>query len=280
MAIVLGGLVLLGTVVAGIGWNWAFHDLPPSPTSAAELWATRREPSVTLMDREGHVLAVRGPLYARAVALDALPEHVPQAFLAIEDQRYYEHGGVDLRGVIRALWVNFRAGRSVQGGSTITMQLVKNLILSPDRELRRKIQEMRLARQLETHLSKTEILELYLNRIYLGARACWRPCPRRRAGLTRRSISPPPRPAPRPCSMPCSRPAISTRTPMTRRSPNRPRRSPTRLIPTPRRTGAMPLTMPSPRRPPSSLPKCPTWSFTPRSTRPCRAPPMTLSRTC
>jgi penicillin-binding protein 1A len=168
---VLGGLVLLGTLVTGIGWHWAFHDLPPSPTSAAELWATRREPSVTLMDREGHVLAVRGPLYARAVALDALPEHVPQAFLAIEDQRYYAHSGVDLRGVIRALWVNFRAGRSVQGGSTITMQLVKNLILSPDRELRRKIQEMRLARQLETHLSKTEILELYLNRIYLGARA-------------------------------------------------------------------------------------------------------------
>lgn len=167
----LGGLVLIGTVLGVTGWHWAFHDLPPAPTSAAELWSTRREPSVTLQDREGHVLAVRGPLYARAVGLDTLPDHVPQAFLAIEDQRFYDHDGVDLRGVVRALWVNFRAGRSVQGGSTITMQLVKNLILSPDRQLRRKIQEMRLARQLEDHLTKTEILELYLNRIYLGARA-------------------------------------------------------------------------------------------------------------
>lgn len=168
---VLGSLVLMGTVLGVTGWHWAFHDLPAAPTSASELWSTRREPSVTLQDRDGHVLAVRGPLYARAVALDALPEHVPQAFLAIEDQRFYEHDGVDLRGVFRALWVNFQAGRSVQGGSTITMQLVKNLILTPDRHLRRKIQEMRLARQLEDHLTKTEILELYLNRIYLGARA-------------------------------------------------------------------------------------------------------------
>ncbi len=167
----LGSLVLIGALLAGLGWHWAFHDLPTAPTTAAELWSTRREPSVTLMDREGHVLAVRGPLYARAVGLDTLPAHVPQAFLAIEDQRFYAHDGVDLRGVFRALWVNFRAGRSVQGGSTITMQLVKNLILTPDRELRRKIQEMRLARQLEEHLTKTEILELYLNRIYLGARA-------------------------------------------------------------------------------------------------------------
>jgi len=164
--------VLLTGLIAGlISWNWAFHDLPSVPTNAAQLWSTRREPSVTLQDMNGDVLAVRGPLYAQSVALDELPDHLPQAFLAIEDQRFYQHDGVDLRGVGRALWRNFRAGRSVQGGSTITMQLVKNLILTPDRLLRRKIQEMRLARALETHLTKTEILELYLNRIYLGARA-------------------------------------------------------------------------------------------------------------
>ena len=171
VASVTASVLLTGLIGGIIGWNWAFHDLPPAPTTAAQLWSTRREPSVTLQDMNGDVLAVRGPLYAQSVALDELPDYLPQAFLAIEDQRFYDHDGVDMRGVGRALWRNFRAGRSIQGGSTITMQLVKNLILTPDRLLRRKIQEMRLARALETHLTKTEILELYLNRIYLGARA-------------------------------------------------------------------------------------------------------------
>ncbi|WP_417482997.1 transglycosylase domain-containing protein [Maricaulis sp.] len=166
------GVSLLGMLIAALlVWDWAFHDLPPAPASAAELWSVRLEPSVTVLDTHGDVLAVRGPLYARAVSLEDLPPYLPQAFLAIEDQRFYEHGGVDYRGVARALWTNLRAGRSVQGGSTITMQLVKNLILTPDRLLRRKLQEVRLAWALEDNLTKTEILELYLNRIYLGARA-------------------------------------------------------------------------------------------------------------
>ena len=168
----IAGIVLFfGIIVSGSLWHWAFHDLPDTPQTAAELWSTRREPSVTLQDRNGEVLAVRGPLYARAVGLDTLPEHVPNAFLAIEDQRFFEHGGVDYRGLMRAVWSNMGAGRSLQGGSTITMQLVKNLILSPERRLRRKLQEIRIAWALEDQLSKTEILELYLNRIYLGARA-------------------------------------------------------------------------------------------------------------
>ena len=168
----IAGIVLFfGIIVSGSLWHWAFHDLPETPQTAAELWSTRREPSVTLQDRNGDVLAVRGPLYARAVALDSLPDHVPNAFLAIEDQRFFEHGGVDYRGLARAVWTNLGAGRSLQGGSTITMQLVKNLILSPERRLRRKLQEIRIAWALEDQLSKTEILELYLNRIYLGARA-------------------------------------------------------------------------------------------------------------
>ena len=166
-----GGLLLATLISILTGWYWAFHDIPSAPQSAAELWSVRREPSVTLQDRNGQVLAVRGPLYARAVGLDSLPDYVPQAFLAIEDQRFYEHDGVDLRGLVRASWRNLAAGELVQGGSTITMQLVKNLILTPDRHLRRKLQEMRLAIALEQQLTKTEILELYLNRIYLGARA-------------------------------------------------------------------------------------------------------------
>lgn len=166
------GLVVLLALISVLAvWQWAFHDMPEAPQSAAELWSVRREPAVVLQDRNGNTLAVRGPLYAQAVALEQLPDHVPQAFLAIEDQRYYQHSGVDFRGLARAVWRNVTAGELVQGGSTITMQLVKNLILTPDRHLRRKLQEMRLARALERHLTKDEILELYLNRIYLGARA-------------------------------------------------------------------------------------------------------------
>jgi penicillin-binding protein 1A len=166
------GVSLLGMLIAALlVWNWAFYDLPPAPASAAELWSVRLEPSVTVLDTHGDVLAVRGPLYARAVPLADMPVYLPQAFLAIEDQRFYEHGGVDYRGVLRAVWINLRAGHSAQGGSTITMQLVKNLMLTPDRHLRRKLQEVRLAWALEENLTKTEILELYLNRIYLGARA-------------------------------------------------------------------------------------------------------------
>jgi len=166
------GAVLAALVLAGVlGWAWAFHDLPDAPENADELWAVRREASVTLLDADGQVVAVRGPLYARTVRLAELPEHVPQAFLAIEDRRFYEHDGVDRRGLVRAMMRNLAAGRVVQGGSTLTMQLVKNLILTDERTMRRKLQEIRLAWAIEDRLSKTQILELYLNRIYLGARA-------------------------------------------------------------------------------------------------------------
>ncbi len=97
------GVSLLGMLIAALlVWDWAFHDLPPAPASASELWSVRLEPSVTVLDTHGDVLAVRGPLYARAISLEALPAYVPQAFLAIEDQRFYQHGGVDYRGVARA----------------------------------------------------------------------------------------------------------------------------------------------------------------------------------
>lgn len=172
---VLAGVVSLflaaGAIVAHAAWEWAFHDLPPVPGSAEDLWRVRMEPTVTLLDSDGAVLAIRGPLYGMPARLDDLPPHVAQAFLAIEDRRYFDHDGVDWRGTVRAVLANIRAGRTVQGGSTITMQLVKNLILTPERTMRRKIQEMRLALALERVLSKEEILELYLNRIYFGEQA-------------------------------------------------------------------------------------------------------------
>ena len=169
------GILVLGVVavlVAGaFTWRWAFHDLPELPGNAVALWEVRRESSITMVDSEGQRLVVRGPRYERPVRLDELPSHVPQAFLAIEDRRFYEHDGVDRRGLMRAMMLNLQAGSTVQGGSTLTMQLVKNLILSPERTIRRKLQEIRIALTLEERLSKDEILELYLNRVYLGERA-------------------------------------------------------------------------------------------------------------
>ena len=152
-------------------WFWLFDGLPrvPDPQS---LWAMNRQPSVTFVDRTGEVLAVRGPYYGEAVRLQELPPFVPQAFLAIEDRRFYEHRGVDRQALIRAAAVNIGAGgKTRQGGSTITQQLVKNLFLKPDRTLRRKVQEMILAGRIERQLTKEQILELYLNRIYLGEQA-------------------------------------------------------------------------------------------------------------
>lgn len=171
MAGIASLFIVAGAITAHAMWSWAFHDLPPVPENAEDLWRVRMEPTVTLLDSEGAVLAIRGPLYGIPARLEDLPAHVPQAFLAIEDRRYFEHDGVDWRGTLRALAANLRAGRTVQGGSTITMQLVKNLILTPERTIRRKVQEMRLAMALERVLTKDEILELYLNRIYFGEQA-------------------------------------------------------------------------------------------------------------
>jgi penicillin-binding protein 1A len=164
-------LVVTGSLAGAVAWRWAFHDLPELPQSVDALWDVRLEPSVTVLADDGTVMAVRGPLYGRRVPLEEMPAHLPQAFLAIEDRRFFDHDGVDWHGLARSFWVNLRAGRTVQGGSTLTMQLVKNLVLTPERSLRRKLQEIRLARELERRLSKQEILELYLNRVYLGEQA-------------------------------------------------------------------------------------------------------------
>ena len=102
------------------------------------------------------------------VALTAVPKHLVQAVLAAEDHRFFEHPGVDLRAVARAIWVNFRRGGLAQGGSTLTQQLVKNLVLTPKRTWGRKVREAALALALEQRYSKDEILSAYLNGIYLG----------------------------------------------------------------------------------------------------------------
>jgi len=102
--------------------------------------------------------------------LGQMPSYVGDAFLAIEDERFYEHAGIDNKAILRALFENTRAGEKTQGGSTLTQQLVKNIVLSPEKSYRRKFQEAVLARDMEAVLSKPEILELYINRISMGPR--------------------------------------------------------------------------------------------------------------
>jgi penicillin-binding protein 1A len=144
---------------------WCAYDLP-GPERLNEL---RRQPSVSLLAADGSMLASYGDLYGDSVRLADLPPYLPAAVLSTEDRRFYSHWGVDLRGIARALYVNLRAGDTVQGGSTITQQVAKNLFLTPERSLHRKGQEMLLALWLERTFTKDEILELYLNRVYFGA---------------------------------------------------------------------------------------------------------------
>ena len=130
-----------------------------------------REPGIMLLAADGSVLAERGAFFGDAVRIDELPPYVPQAIIAIEDRRFYSHFGVDPLGIARAIYTNYRAGATVQGGSTITQQLAKNLFLKPERTLERKLQEVVLAVWLESKFSKDEILQLYMNRVYFGAGA-------------------------------------------------------------------------------------------------------------
>ena len=127
--------------------------------------------SITYLDRSGALIAVRGSQSGTPVNIDELPPHVPAAFIAVEDRRFYHHPGFDPIGMTRALFRNARAGRTIEGGSTLTQQLARNLFLSPDQNMKRKIQEIMLAVWLEAKFTKKEILALYLNRVYFGAGA-------------------------------------------------------------------------------------------------------------
>ncbi|MFY8139876.1 MAG: transglycosylase domain-containing protein, partial [Caulobacter sp.] len=165
-------LFLVGVTTAAAGsvyiWRKYLTDVPPLPAREA-LFAINRAPGIRFEDMEGRQIAVRGPRYGERITLDQLPEYVPEAFLAAEDKRFYKHGALDFHGIARAAWVNWQAGRIVQGGSTITQQIAKGLFLTPDQTLKRKLQEAVMATRLQKILTKDEVLELYLNRIFFGA---------------------------------------------------------------------------------------------------------------
>ena len=161
VAAVWGVIAIMGVLV------WYAYDLP----DVSKLNALARGPSITLLDREGRIVTNLGEVYGEAVQVKDLPPHLPQAVIATEDRRFYSHFGVDLLGLARASINNVIAGRVVQGGSTLTQQLAKNVFLTPERTLKRKAQEVLLAFWLEANFSKDQIITLYLNRVYFGAGA-------------------------------------------------------------------------------------------------------------
>ena len=144
---------------------WFAHDLP-RPEAALD---AARRPSLALEDRTGRVFATFGDIVGEPLRLNDLPPYLPAAAVAVEDRRFWHHPGIDPIGMARAVWVNLTSGRVVQGGSTITQQVAKNLFLTNARTLRRKVQELLLTLWLEHTFSKREILEIWLNRVYLGS---------------------------------------------------------------------------------------------------------------
>jgi penicillin-binding protein 1A len=167
--LVKAGLVLgvAGAVVLG-GWLVMLaRDLPDT----SGLFDIDRPASIAFLDHEGRLIARRGSPHGPPADVETLPDYLIDAVLAVEDRRFFSHPGIDPIGMGRALVANLRAGRVVQGGSALTQQLAKNLFLTPERTMRRKVQEIMLALWLESRFSKEEILGLYLNRVYFGSGA-------------------------------------------------------------------------------------------------------------
>jgi penicillin-binding protein 1A len=164
-------LVLLLAFGAGAGGAYVYvtflTDLPDLRT------VEDYQPALTsrVLDHNGVLIGQYATERRVIVPLGSLPPHVGLAFVAAEDSHFFEHGGIDYASILRAAWVDIRAGGIKQGASTITMQLVKQMLLSPERRFSRKLREMVLARQIESHFTKDEILYLYLNQIYFGSGA-------------------------------------------------------------------------------------------------------------
>src|SRR5580692_2312524 len=163
------GVVLgLWAVIAVVGvLVWVGAHLP----AIQSLEIPKRPPTIQIVGLDGSVLATRGEMAGANVSLKDLPPYLPKAFIAIEDRRFYSHYGVDPLGIARAAVANILHRGVSQGGSTLTQQLAKNLFLTQERTFQRKLQEVELALWLERKHSKSEILELYLNRVYFGSGA-------------------------------------------------------------------------------------------------------------
>jgi penicillin-binding protein 1A len=163
-----GAVLGLWGAIAGVGVIvYAGAHLP----AIQSLEIPKRPPTIQIVGADGSVLATRGEMAGANVALKDLPPYLPKAFIAIEDRRFYSHYGVDPLGILRAAIANVLHRGVSQGGSTLTQQLAKNLFLTQERTLQRKLQEVELALWLEHNHTKAEILDLYLNRVYFGSGA-------------------------------------------------------------------------------------------------------------
>ena len=159
VAALWGVIVIVGILL------WYGSELP----NITKSMVYERRPTITIKASNGDIIDRYGDIKGDIIDVKDLPPHVVNAVLATEDRRFYSHLGVDFRGIARAFFVNIAKGRLAQGGSTITQQLAKNLFLSRERTIKRKIQELILSFQLEGELTKDEILSTYLNRVYLGS---------------------------------------------------------------------------------------------------------------
>ncbi|MCK5575643.1 MAG: transglycosylase domain-containing protein, partial [Sphingomonadales bacterium] len=156
VAYILTVLSVWGMIIGGIGLVYVAWDLP----DVDEAIAATRAPTIRLITQDGVEIARRGERYGTAVLLKDLPPTLSQAILATEDRRFYDHFGIDLLGIARAMYVNIKAGGIRQGGSTLTQQAAKNLFLTPKRTIRRKLQEVILSLWLEAKFSKDQIFTI------------------------------------------------------------------------------------------------------------------------
>jgi penicillin-binding protein 1A len=158
-------LVAWGLIFGGLFISHFLSSLP----DVGNLMVSGPSQDITILDDRGRQIARRGLTQGQMVRAEDLPDYVSNAFIAVEDRRFRHHLGIDPVGLVRAATTNMMAGRVVQGGSTLTQQLAKNLFLSPGRTYERKVQEAMLAMYLESRYSKNQLLTLYLNRVYFGA---------------------------------------------------------------------------------------------------------------
>jgi penicillin-binding protein 1A len=158
------------TFALGIAVVVCLVAIPPFDNTG-DIWNRGRQYAMTFTDASGEIIGRRGILQDDAIPLSEVPPNVINAVLATEDARFYDHFGIDLQGLARAMVVNAQANEVVQGGSTLTQQLAKNLFLSPERSIKRKIHEAFMALWIESRLTKDQILKLYLDRSYLGGGA-------------------------------------------------------------------------------------------------------------
>jgi penicillin-binding protein 1A len=171
---ILAGLATIAVSLVGavaIGGLAVYYYLAPTLPEVAQLRDIRLQVPLRVYSRDGRLLAQIGEQRRIPVRFEDIPRHVVDAFIAAEDDRFFTHGGIDTPGLLRAVLVTAVTHEARQGGSTITMQLARNMFLTPEKQVRRKLREIFLALRIEHEFTKNEILTLYLNKIFLGQRA-------------------------------------------------------------------------------------------------------------